>query len=232
MKLLFDENLSFRLVVILQDLFPCSQHVRECGLRGGSDAEIWEYATANGLMIVTKDSDFQERSVLLGTPPKVVWLRMKNCTTEKLRRFCVPLQASSRALTPMKKKPALSLTGAPPQPSTHCDDRSLDRLIAFYPLYGPDTSCPLSTRAALEFEATGTGGLEEGSAPHVSSTCGAFDFSCVFNSHQTIYFLARGTLLTRAFARPADLCPRRISWMWLSVLVQWRGHVHRALHFL
>ena len=84
MKLLFDENLSFRLVVMLQDLFPGSQHVRECGLRAVGDTEIWEFAKNNGLIIVTKDSDFQERSVLLGAPPKILWLRTRNCTTAEI----------------------------------------------------------------------------------------------------------------------------------------------------
>ena len=84
MKLLFDENLSFRLAVMLQDLFPSSQHVRECGLRAAGDAEIWEYAKNNGMIIVTRDSDFQERSVLLGAPPKIIWLRMRNCTTGEI----------------------------------------------------------------------------------------------------------------------------------------------------
>jgi predicted nuclease of predicted toxin-antitoxin system len=83
-KLLFDENLSFRLAALLQDLFPSSQHVRECGLRAASDAEIWEYAKTNGLVIVTKDSDFQDRSVLLGSPPKIIWLRTRNCTTAEI----------------------------------------------------------------------------------------------------------------------------------------------------
>jgi len=80
-KLLFDENLSLRLVVLLEDLFPGSQHVRVCGLGAADDVEIWEYAKNNGLIIVTKDSDFQERSVLLGAPPKIIWLRKRNCTT-------------------------------------------------------------------------------------------------------------------------------------------------------
>ena len=84
MKLLFDENLSSRLVLLLEDLFPASQHVRDCGLHAASDADVWEYAGKNQLVIVTKDSDFQERSVLLGAPPKVVWLRTRNCSTTEV----------------------------------------------------------------------------------------------------------------------------------------------------
>jgi predicted nuclease of predicted toxin-antitoxin system len=84
MKLLFDENLSPKLPRLLATLFPGSAHLRECGLRGQSDEEVWEYARAHGFTIVSKDSDFQQRSLLYGPPPKVVWLRLGNCTRQQL----------------------------------------------------------------------------------------------------------------------------------------------------
>ncbi len=84
MKLLLDENLSPRLAPALSDLYPGSVHLRECGLRGATDAEVWQYALANGFAIVSKDSDFSQRSFLLGSPPKVVWLRIGNCTTTRV----------------------------------------------------------------------------------------------------------------------------------------------------
>ena len=65
MKLLFDQNLSPRLARSLADIYPESVHVREIGLRDASDDEIWEYAKNNGFAIVSKDSDFQQRSVAL-----------------------------------------------------------------------------------------------------------------------------------------------------------------------
>jgi predicted nuclease of predicted toxin-antitoxin system len=80
-KLLFDENLSPRLVELLSDIYPGSLHVHLCGLGASDDAVIWEYARKNGLTIVSKDSDFQERSVLMGSPPKVIWLRTANCAS-------------------------------------------------------------------------------------------------------------------------------------------------------
>jgi predicted nuclease of predicted toxin-antitoxin system len=89
MKLLFDQNLSPRLPRLLADLYPNSVHVREIGLRDASDAEIWEYAKRNGFVVVSKDSDFQQRSLLYGHPPKFVWLRVGNCpvkTVEGLLR--------------------------------------------------------------------------------------------------------------------------------------------------
>jgi len=89
MKLLFDQNLSPRLTRLLDDIYANSVHVREVGLRDASDLEIWEYAKAYGYAIVSKDSDFQQRSLLLGAPPKFIWLRVGNCTvkrTEELLR--------------------------------------------------------------------------------------------------------------------------------------------------
>lgn len=83
MKLLFDENLSPRLASALCDAFPGSLHLRDCGLSGASDAQVWRYALENGFMIVSKDSDFAQRSLLLGGQPKVIWLRIGNCTTAR-----------------------------------------------------------------------------------------------------------------------------------------------------
>lgn len=48
------------------------------GLETASDSEIWQYAKANGFVIVSRDSDFQERSLVAGHPPQVVWLKIPN----------------------------------------------------------------------------------------------------------------------------------------------------------
>lgn len=97
MKLLFDENLAPRLATALSDVYPGSLHLTSCGLRGASDLEVWQYAQANGFAIVSKDSDFAQRSFLLGGPPKVIWLRVGNCTTTRadfvLRNAAERLQA-------------------------------------------------------------------------------------------------------------------------------------------
>src|SRR5262245_25165156 len=81
MKLLFDQNLSPKLVNLLADLFPSSSHVQSVGLDRASDDQIWEHARLNGFAIVTKDEDYNNLSVLRGSPPKVIWLQMGNCTT-------------------------------------------------------------------------------------------------------------------------------------------------------
>jgi predicted nuclease of predicted toxin-antitoxin system len=81
MKLLFDQNLSHRLVNQLTSEFPGSEHVRNAGLASAPDPDVWNYAAKNGFMIVSKDADFQQRALLFGHPPKVIWLRVGNCST-------------------------------------------------------------------------------------------------------------------------------------------------------
>jgi len=78
MKLLLDENLSRRIVPFLQAAFPGSSQVVLLGLESASDIEIWQYAQANDFVIVSRDSDFQERSLVAGHPPQVVWLKIPN----------------------------------------------------------------------------------------------------------------------------------------------------------
>ncbi len=95
MRLLFDQNLSRRLPRILQELYPGSIHVRELGLQAADDSVVWDYARDHSFIIVSKDSDFQQRSLLFGAPPKFVWLRLGNCSVaesaELLRRHSVTI---------------------------------------------------------------------------------------------------------------------------------------------
>jgi len=83
-KLLFDENLSPRLVALLSTTFPESLHVRDVGLARADDDTVWSYAKDQGFAIVSKDSDFHQRSFVLGFPPKVVWIRRGNCATSEI----------------------------------------------------------------------------------------------------------------------------------------------------
>lgn len=80
MRLLFDQNLSPRLVRLLADIYPECLHVHMLGMDTASDTEIWAYAAEHGYTVVSKDSDFHQRSLVLGAPPKVVWLRLGNCS--------------------------------------------------------------------------------------------------------------------------------------------------------
>jgi predicted nuclease of predicted toxin-antitoxin system len=85
--LLFDENLAARLVADLADLYPGCAHVSDRGLTGGSDRAIWQYGRDHGLVIVSKDEDFQRFSILYGSPPKVIWIRLGNCSTADISRL-------------------------------------------------------------------------------------------------------------------------------------------------
>lgn len=87
MKLLFDQNLSHRLVAQLATEFPDSQHVRNVGMASATDSMVWEFAGEQGFVIVSKDTDFEQRAVLRGPPPKVVWIRLGNCTTEDVSKL-------------------------------------------------------------------------------------------------------------------------------------------------
>jgi predicted nuclease of predicted toxin-antitoxin system len=78
MKLLFDQNLSFKLCDRLADLFPGSSQVRLAGLDRADDRVIWEFAKAGGFILVTQDADFADMAALYGPPPKVIWLRCGN----------------------------------------------------------------------------------------------------------------------------------------------------------
>ena len=84
MKLLLDENLSDKIIYRIVDLYPDSQHVKTLGLINTDDAIIWEYAKANDFVIVSKDSDFYQRSLLYGHPPKFIYLRIGNSPTSKI----------------------------------------------------------------------------------------------------------------------------------------------------
>jgi predicted nuclease of predicted toxin-antitoxin system len=86
-KLLFDQNLSPFLASQLAHIYPESVHVQHVGLERADDASVWNYARANGFIIVSKDSDFHERSVFSGAPPKVVWIRRGNCSTDSIEQL-------------------------------------------------------------------------------------------------------------------------------------------------
>ena len=100
MKLLFDENLSPKLPRLVTTLFPDSLHLRDCGLKGATDEEIWEWR--NAFTLVSKDSDFYQRSLFYGSPPKFVgfasaiahamtWLRYSQPTSNRFSRL-MPIQ--------------------------------------------------------------------------------------------------------------------------------------------
>ena len=84
MRLLFDQNISFRIIKKITHFFPGSKQVRQVGLEGCKDFEIWEYAKENDFVIITFDSDFYDFSMIKGIPPKIIWLRTGNTSTENI----------------------------------------------------------------------------------------------------------------------------------------------------
>ena len=84
MRLLFDQNISFRVLRLLPASFTVSIHVRSVGLNNRDDVEIWQFAKENDFTIVTFDADFFDISILRGYPPKIVWLRSGNLTTSEI----------------------------------------------------------------------------------------------------------------------------------------------------
>lgn len=84
MKLLFDQNLSPKLVEYFTEYFDDCKHVHMIGLGKSADSEVWEFAKSNGYTIVSKDSDFNNLVTYFGFPPKVIWLRRGNCSTKTI----------------------------------------------------------------------------------------------------------------------------------------------------
>ena len=80
MKLLLDENLSRRLVPFLQHDYPGSNQVLLLGMESATDKEVWQKAKDDDYVIVTRDADFQELSLVWGQPPKVIRLKTLNQT--------------------------------------------------------------------------------------------------------------------------------------------------------
>ncbi|WP_080058152.1 DUF5615 family PIN-like protein [Spirosoma aerolatum] len=89
LKLLFDENISYRIVRKLAHLYLGSEQVKRLGLLSRKDGLIWDYAKRNNFVIVTHDEDYDELSALRGTPPKVIWLRTGNIITDELANLLI-----------------------------------------------------------------------------------------------------------------------------------------------
>ena len=89
MKLLFDHNLSFRLIDKIPDQFSKSQHVYHVDLSKSDDIAIWEYASENNFTIITKDTDFFDLVSLKGFPPKVIWIKRGNCSSKEIAQIIV-----------------------------------------------------------------------------------------------------------------------------------------------
>jgi predicted nuclease of predicted toxin-antitoxin system len=86
MKLLLDQNISRRILPNLASVWPGSSQVALLTLDRASDLAIWQYARDHDFVIVTKDADFEELSLLHGSPPKVIWLRLGNTSNSEIEQ--------------------------------------------------------------------------------------------------------------------------------------------------
>ncbi len=92
MKLLFDQNISFRILKKIASVFPDAQQTNRLMLSQSTDYEVWNFARKNSYCIVTFDSDFIDISVLKGCPPKVIWLKLGNSSTDRIAEVLLKSQ--------------------------------------------------------------------------------------------------------------------------------------------
>jgi len=92
MRLLVDQNISFRILKLLKSSFPDSEHVKNVNLFNSDDKKIWDYARLNDYIIVTQDSDFNDFVVVKGFPPKIIWFKTGNMTTKDFAALLVELK--------------------------------------------------------------------------------------------------------------------------------------------
>jgi predicted nuclease of predicted toxin-antitoxin system len=109
MKLLFDQNVAPALVGHLSDIFPGSAHVFGLNLSEASDLLVWLYARDNDFLLVSKDADFVELTMLRGFPPKVLWLRIGNCVTQDIEKLIRANQAAIDDLSSDPERGVLAL---------------------------------------------------------------------------------------------------------------------------
>ncbi|MFT3745759.1 MAG: DUF5615 family PIN-like protein [Pyrinomonadaceae bacterium] len=90
MKFLVDAQLPPGLARWLSERGHVSQHVMDLGLDAANDSVIWDEALRSGLIIITKDEDFAERTARSIHGPVIVWLRLGNTTNRALFAWFEP----------------------------------------------------------------------------------------------------------------------------------------------
>lgn len=88
--LLIDENLPASIARILP---VDSSHATDVADRP-SDRQLWDYARSRGWNILTRDTDFFDRIMLDGSPPKVIWVRLGNIRKRDLESKLLQLWPS------------------------------------------------------------------------------------------------------------------------------------------
>ena len=86
-KLLFDNNISHRVIARIEDIFPQSSHVMLENIDNASDQKVWIFARSHGYTVVTKDSDFNDMAIHKGIPPKIIWIKIGNCKVADIEKL-------------------------------------------------------------------------------------------------------------------------------------------------
>jgi predicted nuclease of predicted toxin-antitoxin system len=87
-KLLLDENLSWRIKKTLSPFFEEIVHASDLKItQPANDISIWNYAKKNSFTIISKDDDFEKIVLLRKAPPKSIYLKTYNLNTKKLAKL-------------------------------------------------------------------------------------------------------------------------------------------------
>nr|VFK26959.1 MAG: Predicted nuclease, contains PIN domain, potential toxin-antitoxin system component [Candidatus Kentron sp. MB]VFK31218.1 MAG: Predicted nuclease, contains PIN domain, potential toxin-antitoxin system component [Candidatus Kentron sp. MB]VFK75396.1 MAG: Predicted nuclease, contains PIN domain, potential toxin-antitoxin system component [Candidatus Kentron sp. MB] len=112
MKLLLDWNISRRIVSELQGVYPGSSQVALLGLASTSDSAIWRFARKNDFVIVTKDADFAEISLIWGSPSRVIWIRLGNVGNKNILSTLLENRSRISALFEQNAVDCIEIHGA------------------------------------------------------------------------------------------------------------------------
>ncbi|WP_353256207.1 DUF5615 family PIN-like protein [Hyphomonas sp.] len=110
MKLLLDQNLSYRLCRPLSQHFEQVDQVRRLGMEQSSDIEIWKFALREGYSIVTRDADFLDFLEHRGGPPKVIYMSLGDAPGEHIKTCLLSAVDQIQALGASNESHLLILT--------------------------------------------------------------------------------------------------------------------------
>ena len=89
MKLLFDQNISYRVVKKIIAHFPLAVSVSDVGLYEADDIPIWKYALKSEYTIVSQDNVFDDLYLPWGHPPRIIIIRTGNISNGNLTKLLI-----------------------------------------------------------------------------------------------------------------------------------------------
>lgn len=110
MNFIFDQNISFRILKKLPVFFVNSTHILSENLIDANDEVIWSYAKTNNLIIITQDADFNDIYTVKGFPPKIIWIRAGNLSTNQIIEILEKSEDEIKAFIESEKLGCLEIT--------------------------------------------------------------------------------------------------------------------------